>query len=86
MATTKTNNSLIKNAILFEKQIFCLGLSRYAERLKEFEKDHNMNTTEFFTRFKNGELGDNPEWFDWLFEYKAYRHLKDRLKSMESIV
>lgn len=86
MEATKTNNSLIKNALLFEKEIFCLALPDYAERLKEFERNHSMTSDEFFEKFQNGVLGDDPEWFDWLFQYKAYKHLKERLKSMESLV
>ncbi len=81
----KMNNSIIKNALLFEKEIFGLALPIYARRLKEFEKNYGMNSAEFYQKFENGELGDNQEWFDWLFEYKSYRHLKERLEAMESI-
>lgn len=79
------NNSIIRNALLFEKEIFGLALPIYAQRLKEFEKNYGMSSTEFYQKFEKGELGDDPEWFDWLFEYKAYRHLKERLEVMESI-
>jgi len=86
MEATKTNNSLIKNALLFEKEIFCLALPDYAKRLKVFERKHSMTSDEFFEKFQSGAFGDDPEWFDWLFQYKAYKHLKERLKSMESLV
>ena len=86
MSAMNVTSSLIKNALLFEKRIFFLALPTYAERLKVFEANHNMNSDEFFEKFQNGELGDDQEWFDWLFEYKAYRHLKEQLKSMESLV
>ena len=86
MAAVNVTSSLIKNALIFENRIFCLALPTYAQRLKEFEMNHDMNSDEFFEKFQNGELGDDQEWFDWLFEYKAYKHLQERLKSMESLV
>ena len=85
MDSIKIDDTIIRNALLFEKDLFCLGLQSYAGRLKEFEEKHGMSSQEFYKKFQEGELGDNPEWFDWLFEYKAYRHLKERLEAVERI-
>ena len=77
------NDPLIKNAILFEKDIFFLAQESYVERLKKFEEKYKMSTKEFKKKFQEGKLGDEPEWFDWLFEYKALNHLKEKLRAME---
>ena len=82
---TVATESVIRSAINFEKRIFSIGLQSYEKRLKEFEKRYSMSCEEFIERYENGELGDDEKWFDWLFEYKAYKHLKKRLELMENI-
>jgi hypothetical protein len=35
-----------------------------------------MKSAEFFKAFTAGKLGDDAEWFDWIFVYEAYNHRK----------
>ena len=44
-----------------------------------------MKTKSFIEKFNSGELGDDSEWFDWLFAFKAYQHIKDRINRIASI-
>lgn len=83
MVTTKSE--LIKSAVLFEGEVLRLGLPVCRERLEKFEKKYKMKTETFLRKFEKGMLGDKPEWFDWLFEYKAYKHLRERLGAIRQI-
>lgn len=71
------NHTRIKNALQFERDVFGLFLPIYEQKLKNFEKKYKMKSEDFFEKFNKGELGDNEEWFDWLFDYKAWKHLKE---------
>lgn len=75
--TTLTQEKLkiIKQGISREKNIADLGLKFYLSSLKSFEKKYKMKTKEFLKNFHMGKLGDDQQWFDWLFVYKAYNGL-----------
>jgi len=51
-----------------------------------FEKKYKMSRTDFIQKFESGELGDDVEWFDFLFAYRAFEHVKKKLKLIEEIL
>ncbi len=77
---------IVKESLELERNIMKLSMREYAKEIKVFEKKHKMKTKEFIEKFNSGELGDEGEWFDWLFIYKASQHIKERLNTIESIV
>ena len=89
MATTvKLNDetkSLIKSSLNIEENILNLGLNKWKNKLKEFEKEHRISTEKFVNRFSKGELGDDKKWFEWVFAYKAYNHTKEKLNLVKGI-
>jgi len=40
-------------------------LANFREKLNSLELQYGMTTAEFQRRFDSGELGDEPQWFDW---------------------
>ena len=77
--------SLIKSSLNIEENILNLGLNKWKNKLKEFEKDHKISTEKFVSKFNKGELGDNKKWFEWVFAYKAYNHVKEKLELVKGI-
>jgi hypothetical protein len=59
--------------------------STLASMLKEFEKEHKISTETFVNKFNKGELGDDKKWFEWIFAYKAYNHIQDKISIMKGI-
>ena len=47
--------SLIKSSLNIEENILNLGLDKWKNKLKEFEKEHKISTEEFVKKFNNGE-------------------------------
>ncbi len=45
-----------------------------------------MSREEFIQKFESGDLGDDAEWFDFLFAYRAYEHVRKKLKVVEEIL
>lgn len=76
---------LIKSSLNIEANILNLSLEKWGAKLKKFEKEYEMSSSEFLNRFNKGELGDDKKWFEWLFAYKAYEHIKKKLQIMKSI-
>ena len=79
---TKT---LIKSSLNIEQNILDLGLNKWKYKLKEFEKENKISTEEFVSKFAKGKLGDDKKWFEWLFAYKAYNHIKNKLNLVKGI-
>lgn len=85
LALKKEAIDMIKSGLEIEKNILKLSLVKYQKQLREFEKKHSLSSEEFFKKFKKGELGDNGEWFDWLFAFKVIKHVKQKLSYIKEI-
>lgn len=86
--TVKLNEetkSLIKSSLNIEENILNLGLNKWKSKLKEFEKEHKISTEKFVNKFNKGVLGDDKKWFEWIFAYKAYNHIKEKLNLVKGI-
>lgn len=77
--------SLIRSSLTMEEKILNLGLNKWKTKLIEFERENNMSTEEFFDKFNKGELGDDKKWFKWLFAFKAYVHIENKLRQIKKI-
>ncbi len=90
MATTlkmdKSDALIVKESLELDRNIKKLSLLENRKKLKDFEKKHKMTTKAFLQKFNSGTLGDDGEWFDWLFASKACEHVKDRLHRIAAIV
>ena len=68
-----------------KEKLLTVKAENYLNRLKRFEKKHRMKSDEFFQAFKNGKLGDDAEWFDWIFVYEAYTQTSKQKKIIEGL-
>lgn len=82
---SEEKRSLIKSSLSKEESILNLGLAKWKSKLKEFEKENKISTETFVKRFNSGQLGDDKKWFEWIFAYKAYHHIKEKLNLMKGI-
>lgn len=62
----ETLEKLIRDQISQEE----LALKRLAPRLLEYEKQHGMSSSTFFSLYRAGELGDEMDYFEWNVLYK----------------
>lgn len=76
---------LVRDSLELEKNILKLSLGDYEAKLKKFESKNRLSSEKFYKRFAAGELGDDREWFDWLFAYKARNYLREKLDLVEGI-
>ena len=83
---TKEIKSMIRSSLDKEENILNLGLDKWENKLKEFEKENKISTESFVKRFNSGKLGDDKKWFEWIFAYKAHNHAKEKLSIVKGIV
>jgi hypothetical protein len=76
---------ILKSGIALKEKLLTVKAENYLKRLKSFEKKHKMKSEVFNKAFKAGKLGDDEEWFDWLFVYEAYNKIIKQKKIIEKL-
>ena len=77
---------IIKSGLAIEKNLLKMSLDEYGKDLAILEKKYKISRKDFIQKFESGELGDDAEWFDFLFVYRAFEHVKKKLKLIEEIL
>lgn len=77
---------ILKSGIALKEKLLSVKAENYLKRLKSFEKKHKMKSVEFFAAFNAGKLGDDAEWFDWIFVYEAYNKIIEQKKIIEGLI
>ncbi|MEW6184223.1 MAG: hypothetical protein AB1585_00625 [Thermodesulfobacteriota bacterium] len=89
MQTTVTIESdvipVVKSSLALKHRALEFNQRQYLQRLSILETKHQMNSEEFKKKFKAGELGDDPEWFDWEYILDAYQDTIHQLDLLESV-
>jgi hypothetical protein len=44
-----------------------------------------MDSSKFYVEFEKGKLGDDPEWYDWLFVFEAYNKRIQKKHALEEL-
>lgn len=76
---------LVRSGLAMKKAALSLNLKRYHQRLQEFEQRYHMDSQTFATRFRQGELGDEADWFEWEYVLQAYQETARQLKILERV-
>ena len=74
---------LIESAIQSELRILKLGLERTKERLRTFEEQYGLISTEFERRFETGEIEESLDFIEWAGEIKTYRLLEAHQQALK---
>jgi len=77
--------SIVKSSLALKHKALEFNRHQYMQRLTVFEKRHKMTSGQFIKKFKKGELGDDPEWFDWEFVLDTFQETVHQLELLESV-
>jgi hypothetical protein len=58
-------------------------LKRLHPRLSKYEIRYNMPSETFFTRYQNGDLSDDMDFFEWNVLYKMFVDSQHRLRVLQ---
>ena len=76
---------IVKSGIVLKEKLLSVKAANYLKRLKGFERKYKMKSAEFSKEFAAGKLGDDAEWFDWLFAYEAYNKIIKQKKIINGL-
>ncbi len=57
-------------------------LTRLRERLEAYERQYNMPSEDFYTKFRSGELGDAMDFVEWSVFWDMYESTQERLNEL----
>ncbi len=76
---------ILKSGIALKEKLLAVKAESYLKRLKTYEKKHKMKSSDFYEAFKAGNLGDDAEWFDWIFLYETYSKIVRQQEIIEGL-
>ena len=72
----------IKTSLKREYDLYSNAMAFYKNVLRELEQRHQLSTQTFLKRFESGQLGDEPDYFDWY----AFAKLLARWRKAQSAI
>jgi len=54
-------------------------LKRLSEEMGKFEEQYELSSGDFYAKWKDGQLGDETDFFEWLACYDTYHRLVEKI-------
>jgi len=81
----KKINRIVEEALDREKKIIEHALKRTQEKLRKFELQYDMSSSEFFQRYQAGNTDDRDDFIDWAGEYHIFMSINDRINDIKGL-
>ncbi|MBM4065412.1 MAG: hypothetical protein FJ266_07185 [Planctomycetes bacterium] len=82
---TDTIKKFLTDGLEEEKRRIKFALDLSDSTIRNYEKKYHMSSAAFIERFKNGEIEENDDTFNWWAEYKLRSELLQKIKTIEDI-
>ena len=56
-------------------------LKPLSEEMRRFEEQYSLSSADFYARWKDGQLGDETDFFEWFAYCDTYRRLVEKIHS-----
>ncbi len=53
--------------------------NRLSEQIVEFERHYSLNSKDFYTRYENGEKGDDTDFIEWASTIEMLENINKRI-------
>ena len=82
---TDTIKKFLTDGLEEEKRRIKFALDLSESTIRNYEKKYHMSSAAFIEKFKNGEIEENDDTFNWWAEYKLRSELSQKIKTIEDI-
>ncbi len=82
---TDTIKKLLTNGLEEERRRIKFALDLSDSTIRNYEEKYHMSSADFIQKFKNGEIEENDDTFNWWAEYKIRNELSQKIKMIEDI-
>jgi hypothetical protein len=73
----------VEKMVAFERDRARQEAAELDTKLQAYEQRHQMNSEDFYSRFRAGELGDDMDWVEWSVFYEMRANVRRRLILLE---
>lgn len=77
--------SLIRSAVANELRLLEAGLRRTEARLRGFEQQYQLTTTEFAARYARNEIEEDLDTIEWLGEHRMAQSIEAQMDALRAI-
>jgi len=82
---TDTIKKLLTNGLEEERRRIKFALDLSDSTIRNYEEKYHMSSADFIEKFKNGEIEENDDTFNWWAEYKLRNELSQKIRTIEDI-
>ena len=82
---TDTIKKLLTNGLEEERRRIKFALDLSDSTIRGYEEKYHMSSADFIEKFKNGEIEESDDTFNWWAEYKLRSELSEKIKTIEDI-
>jgi hypothetical protein len=76
---------LVEAALENQLRLLQAGIGRTEERLRAFEADYGLSSTEFIRRYEDDELPETLTLDEWVGEYRMLARLREKAETLQEI-
>jgi phage shock protein A len=76
---------LVEAALKNEQRLLQAGIQRTEQRLREFETEHGMSSTEFLRCYENDELQETLDFVEWIGEHRLLERMREKVNILQEI-
>ena len=76
---------LVEGAIQNELRLLEAGVRRTEERVRAFEAQYGMSSSDFQRRYENDELPETLDYAEWIGECRLLERLREKVETLEAI-
>ena len=73
---------IMEKVVHLEREHAQHDLTALQHRVQTFETQYQMDSETFHTRFHNGELGDEADFFEWSALHDMHQSIRKRLQTL----
>jgi len=84
-SATRSIKPLVEAALFNEARLLEAGIRQTEMRIRQFEAQYNLSTTEFLEKFANNELQHTFDFDDWIGESRMLARLHEKLETLRGI-
>lgn len=81
----ETIKELLAGGLEEEKRRIKFAIEMSVSKIEKYEEKYGISTNVFIKKFKNREIEENDETFNWWAEEKLVNELKEKLSIIEDI-
>lgn len=74
---------LLESAIQTELRMIGLGIEQTQQKVDDFERQHEMLSSEFEMLFDSGEIGETLDLIEWSGEIETLRRLQAKYQTLQ---